>query len=76
MENNQVNFDNTVVWRDFTAEDFEKTLKTLCNVKRPRKYCIQFSNYLFCAGSYDEAIKGWAEFVYKHTNNHEYDRNN
>mgnify|MGYP006973345598 CR=1 FL=1 len=27
MKNNQVKFDNTVVWRDFTAKDFEEALK-------------------------------------------------
>lgn len=37
-ENNQVKFDNTVVWRDFTAKDFEEALKMLCNVEYFRKH--------------------------------------
>lgn len=45
MKNNQVKFDNTVVWRDFTAKDFEEALKMLCNVEYFRKHCIQFRNY-------------------------------
>lgn len=60
MKNNQVKFDNTVVWRDFTAKDFEEALKMLCNVEYFRKHCIQFRNYL----------------VYKHINKHEHDRSN
>mgnify|MGYP007106426553 CR=1 FL=1 len=76
MKNNQVDFDNTAVWRDFTAKDFEKALETSCSVKYPRKHYIQFGKYMVCANSYEEAVKDWAKLVYKHINNLEHDRNN
>lgn len=44
MKNNQVKFDNTVVWRDFTAKDFKEALKMLYNVEYFRKQCIAISD--------------------------------